>query len=127
MASANTSIPAPSIGKLLFLPSIVGLTVAALSLVWSVDAALSAAIGAITALLPTMYFAIKLFRHRGASKANLIVHEFYRAESGKFVLTAVLFAVTFASYKAVVTAALFGGFVATTVAIWLAAHRSLSR
>jgi len=127
MAPANSRIPLPSLNKLLVIPAVFGLLVATLSLAWSVDAAFSAAIGACTALLPTMYFAFKLFRYRGASKANLIVHEFYRAESGKFVLTAVMFAVTFATYKDVVSGALFGSFVLTTLAVWLTAHRALGR
>jgi ATP synthase protein I len=127
MSASNTPIPVPTLPRLLVLPALIGLFTALLSLVWSVDAAYSAAIGAITALLPTMYFAFKLFRYRGASKANLIVHEFYRAESGKFVLTAVMFAVTFATYKQVVTGAMFVGFIVTTIAIWIAAHRALKR
>lgn len=127
MATANTSILTPSLASLVKMPSIVASLIVLLSLAWSVDAAISAAVGAITALLPTMYFAFKLFRYRGASKANLIVHEFYRAESGKFVLTAVMFAVTFATYTSVDIGALFGCFITTTIATWLAAHRALKR
>lgn len=125
MAPANFSIPSPSLNKLLIFPSYVAAVITVLSLFWSVDAALSAAIGACIALLPTMYFAIKLFRYRGASKAKLIVHEFYRAESGKFVLTALMFAVTFATYTSVVISVLFGCFITTTFAIWITAHRTI--
>lgn len=124
MAQAKRSIPAPKWTALLLLPSATSLLLTALSLMWSVDAALSVAIGALTALLPTVYFAFKMFRYRGASMANVIVQEFYRAESGKFVLTAVMFALTFAVYKNVVVWALFIGFVTTIVTTWLAAHRT---
>jgi ATP synthase protein I len=124
MAQAKRSIPAPKWSALLLLPSASSLLLTLLSLVWSVDAAFSVAIGASTALLPTVYFAFKMFRYRGAAMANVIVHEFYRAESGKFVLTAVMFALTFAVYKDVVLWALFAGFVTATISTWLAAHRS---
>jgi ATP synthase protein I len=55
------------------------------------SAALAAAYGGLIALLPTGYFALRVFSRRALSAPRDVVGVFYQAEIGKFALTAVLF------------------------------------
>ncbi|MDL4864557.1 ATP synthase subunit I, partial [Halomonas elongata] len=50
--------------------------------------ALSALSGGAVAFLPNAFFAWRVFRYQGARHAKNIVNGFYRAEAGKFGLTA---------------------------------------
>jgi len=51
----------------------------------------SAFYGGLAALIPNWYFARKINKHKG-QEARKIVRSFYAGESGKLILTAVLFA-----------------------------------
>lgn len=80
----------------------------------------SAFCGGLIAWLPNLYFAHKAFRYSGARAARNIVRSFYAGEAGKLVLTAVLFALTFATVKPLQAPALFGAFVLTQSVGWFA-------
>ena len=54
-------------------------------------------LGGVIAWLPNLYFARKAFRYGGARAARDILKSFYAGEAGKFILTAALFALLFAS------------------------------
>lgn len=82
----------------------------------------SAALGALISVIPSAYFTHKFFRYQGARAAPKIVQQFYRAETGKFVVTAALFAAVFAARQSVDVIALFAGYVASLVAGWLSAY-----
>lgn len=74
--------------------------------------------GGLIAWLPNLYFAHKAFRFSGARAAQAIVRSFYAGEAGKLVLTAVLFALTFAGVKPLEPLAVFGVFVLTQLVNW---------
>ena len=74
--------------------------------------------GGLIAWLPNLYFAHKAFRFSGARAAQAIVRSFYAGEAGKLVLTAVLFALTFAGVKPLEPLAVFGAFVLTQLVNW---------
>ncbi|TIH10510.1 F0F1 ATP synthase subunit I [Pseudomonas leptonychotis] len=76
--------------------------------------------GGVIAWLPNMYFAHKAFRFSGARAAQAIVRSFYAGEAGKLVLTAVLFALTFAGVKPLEPLAVFGVFFLTQLVNWFA-------
>ncbi|KRW61016.1 F0F1 ATP synthase subunit I [Pseudomonas sp. TTU2014-080ASC] len=86
--------------------------------------------GGLIAFLPNVYFAHKAFRFSGARAAQAIVRSFYAGEAGKLVLTAVLFALTFAGVKPLEPLAVFGVFFLTQMVNWfspLLMKRRLSR
>ena len=74
--------------------------------------------GGLIAWLPNLYFAHKAFRFSGARAAQAIVRSVYAGEAGKLVLTAVLFALTFAGVKPLEPLAVFGVFVLTQLVNW---------
>jgi len=76
--------------------------------------------GGLIVWLPNLYFAHKAFRFSGARAAQNIVRSFYAGEAGKLILTAVLFALTFAGVKPLEPLALFGVFLLTQVVSWFA-------
>lgn len=76
--------------------------------------------GGLIAWLPNLYFAHKAFRYSGARAAQAIVRSFYAGEAGKLILTAVLFALTFAGVKPLEALAVFGVFLLTQLVNWFA-------
>ncbi|WP_324732593.1 F0F1 ATP synthase subunit I [Pseudomonas paeninsulae] len=74
--------------------------------------------GGLIAWLPNLYFAHKAFRFSGARAAQAIVRSFYAGEAGKLILTAVLFALTFAGVKPLDALAVFGVFLLTQLVNW---------
>ncbi|TWC39581.1 ATP synthase protein I [Pseudomonas sp. SJZ079] len=80
----------------------------------------SGLLGGLIAWLPNLYFAHKAFRFTGARAAQAIVRSFYAGEAGKLILTAVLFALTFAGVKPLEALAVFGVFGLTQVVNWFA-------
>lgn len=76
--------------------------------------------GGLIAWLPNLYFAHKAFRFGGARAAQVIVRSFYAGEAGKLILTAVLFALTFAGVKPLEALTVFGVFLLTQLVNWFA-------
>ncbi|MCQ4272386.1 MULTISPECIES: F0F1 ATP synthase subunit I [Pseudomonas] len=74
--------------------------------------------GGLIVWLPNLYFAHKAFRFSGARAAQAIVRSFYAGEAGKLILTAVLFALTFAGVKPLEPLAVFGVFLLTQTVGW---------
>jgi ATP synthase protein I len=58
------------------------------------QAMLSSALGGMAAFIPNLYFALKIIKASG-QPARKIVNSFYAGESGKLLLTAVLFVMIF--------------------------------
>lgn len=81
-------------------------------------------IGAGIFIGPNAYFSFYAFRHAGARAAAEIAQSFYRGEAGKFVLTAVLFAVSFAVVRPIDAAAVFISYVFFTMLTWLLAWKA---
>lgn len=82
-------------------------------------AAFSALLGGLVCWLPNVYFAWRAFRYQGAQFAQDIVKSFYRAEAGKFALTAALFTLVFVVVPPSNPAFFFGAYVATLFTQWL--------
>jgi ATP synthase protein I len=58
---------------------------------WGPAAALAAMFGGMVVILPTLYFAVKVYLRAGNATAAEVLGTFYRAETMKLVLTALLF------------------------------------
>lgn len=82
-------------------------------------AASSVLLGGMVAFLPNAYFAWRMFRYQGARHTKQIVNSFYKAEAGKFGLTAALFTLVFISVPPSNPAFFFGAYVVTLFAHWL--------
>lgn len=88
-----------------------------IGVLWGLRHALAAAFGGMTAVVPTLYFAYRLFVMPHDATAADQVGAAFRGEIGKFALTAALFwlgAVMFAGQFA----ALLGTYAATLLAYW---------
>lgn len=88
-------------------------------LVWDIRSGLSALAGAGIAVIGQAYFVARAFSHAGASSAQHIVNAFYRGEAGKFMLTALLFATVFITWKEVRVGWLFTSFILEQLVAWI--------
>lgn len=82
-------------------------------------AASSAVLGGLVCFIPTVWFALRAFRHTGARSATDIVRSLYAGASGKMVLTIVLFGFLFYYVKPLNAIAVFAGFAAVSVMNWV--------
>jgi len=83
-------------------------------------AAYSILLGGFISIVPNGYFAWKAFRFRGARNTPLIVKSFYAGETGKLIMTGVLFALVFAGIKPLNELAVILSFI-FTIAVGLVA------
>lgn len=81
-----------------------------------VTASYSALLGGLIALLPNAFFAYKAFRYFGARSAREIVQAIWSGAMGKWILTAVLFALVFVGIRQLDIAALFVGYLLAVAA-----------
>lgn len=109
---ATASIGQPSLLRIYGLQCLILLLASGALLFSGREAAYSALIGGLIAVLPNAYFARQVFRYRGARAASAITHSLYRGEVGKFAMTAVLFAGVFTTVDPLQELALFGAFLA---------------
>lgn len=84
-------------------------------------------LGAAIAVLPAAFMAWAVFRFRKGTAPREGTRAVYRGELGKFLLTAVLFALAFVEAQPVSAAALFPAFLAALVIQWGLAARHLLR
>ncbi|SEA17838.1 ATP synthase subunit I [Microbulbifer marinus] len=85
--------------------------------------ALSVFIGGALCALPNAYFGLRAFRDSGARAAHRVVGNFYRAETGKFVMTLVGFAAVFAAVRPLNAAALFISYGLCVIVQWVLVAR----
>ena len=78
-------------------------------------AAYSILLGGFISIVPNGYFAWKVFRFRGAQSTALIVKSFYAGETGKLIMTGVLFALVFAGIKPLNEFAVIVSFILTII------------
>lgn len=78
-------------------------------------AAYSILLGGFISIVPNSYFAWKVFRFRGAQSTALIVKSFYAGETGKLIMTGVLFALVFAGIKPLNELAVIVSFILTII------------
>jgi ATP synthase protein I len=103
--------------RVLLVQALVGLLVALLFLLGrGLTASYSALLGGLIALLPNAYFAYKAFRYFGARSARSIVQAIWSGAMGKWILTAVLFALVFVGIRQLDIAALFVGYLLAVAA-----------
>lgn len=94
-------------------------------LLWvDVTAAYSVLLGGLISVGPSYYFARHAFRFRGARFARHITRAFYVGAAGKFMLTAVAFAVVFATVKPLNAVVLLLAYFGMTASLWLVALRA---
>lgn len=89
---------------------LVGFAISICGLLVSKEAAVGIVFGALISLLPQSYFALQAFRISAAQQPEKAYFAIMRGESGKFVLTAVLFALLFKFRPDVSAPAVFTGF-----------------
>jgi ATP synthase protein I len=94
------------------------LTIAAVLLAVDNITAYSALMGGLISIGPCYFFARQVFRFRGARLAPQITQAFYAGEAGKFLLTAVAFAVVFATVKPLHAGILLLAYLGMTVCHW---------
>lgn len=82
---------------------------------WNAPTAVSFALGGLVAVVPNAWFALGVFRWRGASVAQRAAHASYAAEIGKFLLSVAGFALVFALVRPIEGWAVFAGFGAMLV------------
>ena len=94
------NLKAPPIYKIIVTQFIATL-LAALSAFVLIDGvtAYSVFLGGRRIIMTKTYFAIKAFRYSGARQMPLVIKSFYAGESGKMIITAVMFALIFAGIK----------------------------
>ena len=84
---------------------------------WDDQAATSFVLGGLIAIVPNAWFALGVFRWRGASMAKQAVRAGYAAEIGKFMLTVAGFALVFAMVRPLVALAVFAGYIGMLVSV----------
>ncbi len=100
----------------------IGLTLllsALCAIVFDVNVATSALIGAIVCIIPHAYFANKVFQYQGAQSAKRIVSNLYKGEACKIVLSAFLFAAVFSLFR-VKAPAFFTSYIIMLMTHWFA-------
>lgn len=114
------SIKRPSVRRLLLVQAAVVCLATVLGAAsGGAPVALSALLGGMVAFLPNAFFAWRVFRYQGARHSRNIVNGFYRAEAGKFGLTAALFTLVFVTVPPSNPAFFFGAYVVTLFVHWL--------
>lgn len=111
-----STIKAPPI-YIAFVIQFVLCVIAALVILLVVDlvAAYSILLGGFISIVPNGYFAWKAFRFRGARNTPLIIKSFYAGETGKLIMTGILFALVFAGIRPLNELAVILSFILTIV------------
>lgn len=97
---------------------IIMLVIASFFMLGNSLSAKSAFYGGLAALIPNWYFARKINKHSG-QEARKIIRSFYAGESGKFIITAILFALIFQDPRIDILAVLTS-YVAALTVFWFA-------
>lgn len=116
-AQTVVNLKAPPVYKVIVIQFLVSL-IAALGAFTFLNtvAAYSALLGGLICTVPNGYFARKVFQYRGAKYTPQVVKAFYAGQSGKMVITAVMFALVFAGVKPLNELAVIVSFIVTMIA-----------
>lgn len=82
---------------------------------WDSRVGTSFVLGGLILVVPNAWFALGVFRWRGASVAQQAVKAGYAAEIGKFLLSIAGFALVFATVRPLAAGAVFAGYIAMLV------------
>ncbi len=122
-----TTIALPAVKKVALYQIALLLPASAALLGWDTVVAYSVLLGGLIQLIPQAWFARQAFRYAGARRVQSIVSAMYWGETGKVVLSAVLFTATFLLVSPLNVGALFGSFVAMILVQWFSIFRVLKR
>lgn len=81
--------------KLVLAQLVMTVVMALLALLRDKNLAIAVFVGAAISLIASTYFTLKVFRYSGVHHSQHVVKSFYAGETGKFVITFVLFAMAF--------------------------------
>ena len=82
---------------------------------FDVVAGYSAFLGGLIFLIPNVYFAVCVFRYNGKLAGRVVLHNFYKGETSKFLLSCVGFAIVFVLVKSVNVMVLFATYIGLTL------------
>jgi ATP synthase protein I len=115
-----TTISLPPVKRVALYQLAILLPVCVVLLFWSSVLAYSVLIGGLIQIFPQAWFTRQAYRYAGARKVQSIVRAMYWGETGKIVLTTVLFTVSFIMVKPLSISALFSSFVVMILVQYLA-------
>jgi ATP synthase protein I len=122
-----TTISLPAVKKVALYQLALLLPASALLLGWSSVVAYSVLLGGLIQIIPQAWFARQAFRYAGARRVQSIVSAMYWGETGKVVLSAVLFTATFLLVSPLSVGALFSSFVTMILVQWFSIFTILKR
>ena len=122
-----TTISLPAVKKVALYQLALLLPAAVALLVWDAVVAYSALLGGLIQIIPQAWFALQAFRYAGARRVQSIVSAMYWGETGKVVLSAVLFTATFLLVSPLNVGALFSSFVIMILVQWFSIFTVLKR
>ena len=85
---------------------------------YDIKASASALLGGLVYIIPSAYFASKLFKYQGARAARQIVNSFYKGEAAKIFLSMLLFTLVFALCR-VTPLAFFTSYILLLMTHWI--------
>ena len=97
-----------------------GVVAGALTMWQGSTTGVSALLGGAIAVLPNMFLAARLIAPASGASAGAMLKAAWIGEIGKLLMTAALFAVVFAAVRPISALAVFGGFIAAQLVIFLA-------
>jgi len=122
-----TTISLPAVKKVALYQIALLLPAAVALLGWNAVVAYSALLGGLIQIIPQAWFARQAFRYAGARRVQSIVSAMYWGETGKVVLSAVLFTATFLLVSPLNVGALFSSFVVMILVQWFLVFTILKR
>ena len=122
-----TTISLPAVKKVALYQLALLLPAAVALLGWDAVVAYSALLGGLIQIIPQAWFALQAFRYAGARRVQSIVSAMYWGETGKVVLSAVLFTATFLLVSPLNVGALFSSFAIMILVQWFSIFTVLKR
>ena len=120
-----TTISLPAVKKVALYQLALLLPASAALLGWDTVVAYSALLGGLIQIVPQAWFARQAFRYAGARRVQSIVSAMYWGETGKVLLSAVLFTATFLLVSPLHVGALSSSFVTMILVQWFSTYTVL--
>jgi ATP synthase protein I len=122
----KATIKAPPVGRIAITQLIVLVIIVVVVSLVDVTAAYSILIGGVIQIGPHAYFTRFAFRYLGARQAPEILRAIHKGETGKLLLTAVLFALAFSFVEPLHLPGLFLSYGVMIIVQWFCAVRVLN-
>jgi ATP synthase protein I len=116
------TIPKPPVHRITGYQILLALLISAVLTVLGTVPSYSFMAGSLIHIAGSAYFAHQAFKMQGARRTAKIVHYMYQGETGKIILSAAMFAVTFVLIKPLDAAFVFTGYIVQTIAHLVLAH-----